>query len=39
MADSLSSLQVSLAAIGGLTVVAVVAYNYWTSRQNAPKQA
>lgn len=39
MADSLSSLQVSLAVIGGLTVVAVVAYNYWTSRQNAPKQA
>jgi hypothetical protein len=39
MADSLSSLQVSLAAIGGLTVVAVVAYNYWTSRQKAPKQA
>lgn len=39
MADSLSSLQVSLAAIGGLTVVAVAAYNYWTSRQNVPKQA
>ncbi|OYU11611.1 MAG: cell division protein FtsZ [Comamonadaceae bacterium PBBC1] len=35
----MSSLQVSLAAIGGLTVVAVVAYNYWTSRQNTPKQA
>ena len=39
MADSMSSLQASLAAIGGLTVVAVLAYNYWTSRKNAPRQA
>ena len=39
MLDSLSSLQVSLAGIGGLTLVAVVVYNYWTSRKNAPRQA
>ncbi|MBP8149331.1 MAG: cell division protein FtsZ [Limnohabitans sp.] len=35
----MSSLQVSLAGIGGLTLVAVVAYNYWVSRKNAPRQA
>ena len=39
MLDSLSSLQVSLAGIGGLTLVAVVIYNYWISRKNAPRQA
>ncbi len=39
MADSMSSLQASLAAVGGLTVVAVLVYNYWTSRKNAPRQA
>lgn len=39
MPDSTSSLQASLAVIGGLTLVAVLAYNYWTSRQNTPKQA
>ena len=39
MLDSLSSLQVSLAGIGGLTLLAVVIYNYWTSRKNAPRQA
>ena len=39
MLDSMSSLQVSLAAIGGLTLAAVLAYNYWTSRKNAPRQA
>ena len=39
MLDSLSSLQISLAGIGGLTLVAVVVYNYWTSRKNAPRQA
>lgn len=39
MLDSLSSLQLSLAAIGGLTLVGVVAYNYWISRKNAPRQA
>ena len=39
MLDSLSSLQVSLAGIGGLTLVAVIIYNYWTSRKNAPRQA
>jgi hypothetical protein len=35
----MSSLQLSLAAIGALTVAAVVVYNYWTSRKNAPRQA
>jgi hypothetical protein len=39
MLDSLSSLQVSLAGIGGLTLLAVVVYNHWTSRKNAPRQA
>ncbi|MEY4732982.1 MAG: hypothetical protein RLZZ464_1048 [Pseudomonadota bacterium] len=39
MLDSLSPLQLSLAGMGGLTLVAVVAYNYWTSRKNAPRQA
>jgi hypothetical protein len=39
MFDSMSSLQVSLAGIGGLTLAAVVVYNYWTSRKNAPRQA
>lgn len=38
MLESMSSLQASLAAVGGLTVVAVLAYNYWTSRKNAPRQ-
>jgi hypothetical protein len=37
--ESMSSLQLSLAAIGALTVGAVVAYNYWISRKNAPRQA
>jgi hypothetical protein len=35
----MSSLQLSLAAIGALTLGAVVLFNYWTSRKNAPKQA
>jgi ZipA, C-terminal FtsZ-binding domain len=39
MLDSLSPLQLSLAGMGGLTLVAVVLYNYWTSRKNAPRQA
>jgi hypothetical protein len=39
MLESMSSLQWSLAAIGALTVGAVVVYNYWTSRKNAPRQA
>jgi ZipA, C-terminal FtsZ-binding domain len=39
MFDSMSPLQVSLAAFGGLTLVAVVIYNQWTSRKNAPRQA
>lgn len=39
MLESMSSLQLSLAAIGALTVGGVVVYNYWTSRKNAPRQA
>lgn len=39
MLDSFSSLQLSLAAIGALTVGAVVAYNHWSSRKNEPRQA
>ncbi len=39
MFESMSSLQLSLAAIGALTVGAVVAYNHWSSRKNQPRQA
>jgi hypothetical protein len=39
MLDSMSSLQLSLAGIGALTLGIVVIYNYWTSRKNAPRQA
>ena len=39
MLDSFSSLQLSLAAIGALTVAAVLVYNHWTSRKNEPRQA
>lgn len=39
MLDSFSSLQLSLAAIGALTVCAVLVYNHWTSRKNEPRQA
>ena len=39
MLDSLSSLQLSLFGLGFLTLLAVVAYNYWTSRKNQPRQA
>ena len=35
--SALSPLQVSLVALGGLTVVGVVAYNYWTSRKSSPR--
>lgn len=35
----MTSLQISLYAIGGLTLVAVIGYNLWTSRKNAPRQA
>ena len=35
----MSSLQNSLALVGGLTLVGVVIYNLWTARQNAPRQA
>lgn len=39
MLESISPLQLSLAAMGALTVGAVVFYNHWSSRQNAPRQA
>ena len=39
MLESLSSLQLSLAALGGLTVLAVLIYNHWTARKNEPRQA
>lgn len=39
MLESMSTLQLSLAAIGALTVGAVVVYNAWTSRKHAPRQA
>ncbi|MES2484228.1 MAG: cell division protein ZipA C-terminal FtsZ-binding domain-containing protein [Pseudomonadota bacterium] len=35
----MSTLQISLAVAGGLVLAGVVAYNTWTSRRNAPKQA
>ena len=35
----MSTLQLSLAIIGGLLLACVVAYNTWTSRRNAPKRA
>ena len=35
----MSSLQNSLAIVGGVTLVCVVLYNLWTARQNAPRQA
>ncbi len=35
----MSSLQNSLALVGGLTLVGVVLYNFWTARQNARRQA
>ena len=35
----MSTLQLSLAIIGGLLLACIVAYNTWTSRRNAPKRA
>jgi hypothetical protein len=35
----MSNLQIGLAVAGGVVLVAVVAYNTWTSRKNAPRQA
>lgn len=35
----MSTLQLSLAIIGGLLLALIVAYNTWTSRRNAPKRA
>lgn len=34
----MSSLTVALAILGGLVLAAVIAYNTWTSRRNAPRQ-
>jgi hypothetical protein len=39
MLESMSSLQLGLAALGGLTVGAVLIYNHWTARKNEPRQA
>ncbi|MDD2547331.1 MAG: cell division protein FtsZ [Burkholderiaceae bacterium] len=35
----MSTLQISLAIIGGLILALIVAYNAWSSRRNAPKRA
>ena len=35
----MSTLQLSLAIVGGLVLALIVAYNTWTSRRNAPKRA
>ncbi len=35
----MSTLQLSLAIIGGLVLALIVAYNAWTSRRNAPRRA
>ena len=35
----MSTLQLSLAIVGGLVLAFIVAYNTWTSRRNAPKRA
>lgn len=35
----MSTLQISLAVAGGLVLAGVIAWNTWTARRNAPKQA
>ena len=35
----MSNLTLGLAMLGGLVLAAVVAYNTWASRRNAPRQA
>jgi hypothetical protein len=35
----MSTLQLSLAIVGGLVLALIVAYNTWNSRRNAPKRA
>ena len=35
----MSNLQIGLAVSGGAVLVAVIAYNTWTSRKNEPRQA
>lgn len=35
----MNSLQISLLVAGGVTLLAVIAYNHWVSRRSAPRQA
>jgi len=35
----MTSLQISLLTFGGFTLAAVIGFNLWTSRKNAPRQA
>ena len=35
----MTSLQISLLAVGAITLMAVLGYNLWISRKNAPRQA
>lgn len=35
----MSTLQIGLAVAGGVALIAMVGYNTWTSRRNAPRQA
>ncbi len=35
----MNSLQISLLVAGGVTLLAVLAYNHWVSRKSAPRQA
>lgn len=35
----MSNLQIGLAVTGGAVLIAVIGYNTWTSRKNAPRQA
>ena len=35
----MNSLQISLLVAGGVTLLAVMAYNHWVSRKSAPRQA
>ena len=34
----MSTLQLSLAIVGGIVLALVIAYNTWTSRRNTPRQ-
>ncbi len=35
----MSTLQISLAAIGGVLLALIILYNFWNARRNAPKKA